>query len=127
MALVHPAPAGLTMIPCRSPHREDAMEHRWNARRPVTGEAVIECPRLGKVRAAIRDVSMGGMCVEASTTLPLNAPVMVEFHLPTRERDGGYHLRAMIVRRAGSGEAGLMFLDLGTGTVESLRNDLRAL
>ena len=63
----------------------------------------------------------------ASTTLPLNAPVMVGFRLPTRERDGGYHLRAMIVRRASSGAAGLMFLDLGSGTVESLRNDLLAL
>src|SRR6185369_12051429 len=103
------------------------MEHRWNARRLVAGDVVIECPRGEKVRATMRDMSLGGMCVEApATALPLNAPVMVGFRLPTRERDGGYHLRAMIVRHAG-GAAGLMFLDLGTGTVESLRNDLRAL
>src|SRR5687768_13389183 len=103
------------------------MEHRWNARKSLTGEVIIECPRIGRVRAMMRDVSVGGMFVETrSGVLPLNAPVMVGFRLPARESEGGYHLHAMIVRRAGRG-AGLMFLDLGTGTAEALREELNIL
>ncbi len=96
------------------------MEHRWSTRKPVVGNAVVECPRVGRVPVVIRDVSLGGMWVEtAGTVLPVNTPVMVGFSLPVHEREGGYHLHAMIVRHAPGG-AGLMFLDLGTGTVRSL-------
>jgi len=103
------------------------MEHRWNARRFVTGEVVVECPRWGKLRASMCDVSLGGMFIEGiSAPLTLNTPVMVSFRLPARESDGGYHLHAMVVRRAARG-IGLMFLDLGSGTFEALRSELRAL
>lgn len=103
------------------------MEHRWNTRRPLTGEVIIECPRIGRVRAMMRDISVGGMFVEIrSGALPLNMPVMVGFRLPARESEGGYHLHAMIVRRSGRG-AGLMFLDLGIGTAGALREELNVL
>lgn len=102
------------------------MEHRWNARKSVNGDVLIESPRLGKIRAVMRNVSIGGMLVETpATTLPLNTPVMVGFRLPVGESDGGYHLEAMVVRRADKC-AGLMFLNLGFGTVECLRERLKA-
>ena len=99
------------------------MEHRWSARKPINGNVVIECPRLGLVRAAIRDVSLGGMLLEKSpAVLPLNAPVTVVFALP-QDDQGGYCMQAMIVRQTSNGAA-LMFLDPEAEVIRSMRNTL---
>ena len=100
------------------------MEHRWSARRPVIGNVIVECPRIGLVRAALRDVSLGGMFIETkAVVLPLNAPVSVVFDLPADDGNEGYCLQAMIVRHA-SGGAGIMFLDPGGEVVRSMRDAL---
>jgi len=100
------------------------MEHRWSARRPVIGNVIVECPRIGLVRAALRDISLGGMFVETSAVvLPLNAPVSVVFDLPADDGNEGFCLQAMIVRHASRG-AGLMFLDPGSEVIRSMRDAL---
>lgn len=100
------------------------MEHRWSARKPVTGNVIVECPRIGLVRAALRDISLGGMLVETTAVvLPLNAPVSVVFDLPLEDRREGFCLQAMIVRHT-SGGAGVMFLDPETSVMRSMRDVL---
>lgn len=100
------------------------MEHRWSARKSVMGNVVVECPRIGLVRAAMRDVSLSGMFVETGPmVLPLNAPVSVVFSLPSDQSDEDYCLQAMIVRHATKG-AGIMFLDPDTETIRSMRSKL---
>lgn len=100
------------------------MEHRWSARKPITGNVIVECPRVGLVRAVMRDVGLGGMFVENSTVnLPLNAPVSVIFDLPESGRGDGYCLQAMIVRRNANG-AGIMFLDPEPDVLRSMRTAL---
>ncbi len=100
------------------------MEHRWSARKLVAGNVVVECPRVGLVRAAMRDVSLGGMFLETkAVVLPVNAPVTVVFDLPAGPQGGAYCLQAMIVRRT-SGGAGLMFLDPESEAVRAMRESL---
>jgi hypothetical protein len=97
------------------------MEHRWSARKPVDGNVVVECPRVGLVRATMRDVSLSGMFVETGPmVLPLNAPVSVVFNLPSDARERDYCLQAMIVRHTTKG-AGIMFLDPDAETIRSMR------
>src|SRR5207247_10487748 len=81
-----------------------SMKHRWSTRKSVAGSVILECPRNRLVRAAMRDVSLGGMFVEmSSVVLPLNAPVSVVFDLSTGDRRGSFCLEAMIVRHTGDG------------------------
>lgn len=100
------------------------MEHRWSARKSVTGNVIIECPRIGLVRASLRDLSLGGMFIEThAVILPLNAPVSVVFDLPGEEGSESFCLQAMVVRHASRG-AGVMFLDTGADIVSSMRDVL---
>jgi hypothetical protein len=100
------------------------MEHRWSTRKSYTGSVVVECPRVGLVRATMRDISLSGMFVETGPmVLPLNAPVSVVFNLPEDKRDSDYCLQAMIVRHTTNG-AGIMFLDPDTDIVRSMRSQL---
>lgn len=100
------------------------MEHRCSRRKPITAEVIVECPRVGLVRADMLDVSLGGLLLETrSGVLPLNAAVSVIFDLPASERSGGFCLQAMVVRHTPTG-AGLMFLDPDVDTVRSMRNSL---
>jgi hypothetical protein len=97
------------------------MEHRWSTRKVVTGSVVVECPRIGLVPAVMRDVSLGGMAVEAQVgSLPLNAPVAVVFDLPSGERSDAYCLPAMVVRRM-QGGVGIMFLEPDAEVLRSMR------
>jgi hypothetical protein len=100
------------------------MEHRWSARKPFSGNVVVECPRVGLVHATMRDVSLSGMFVETGPmVLPLNAPVSVVFNLPLGKIAEDYCLQAMIVRHTAKG-AGIMFLDPDNDVVRSMRTKL---
>ncbi len=100
------------------------MEHRWSARKQVPGSVVVECPRVGLVRAVLRDVSLGGMFIETnSAVLPLNAPVSVVFDLTAKNHRGGYCLQGMVVRHKSNG-AGIMFLDPEAEALRSMRESL---
>lgn len=100
------------------------MEHRWSMRKPVTGNVIVECPRLGLVQATMRDISLGGMSVETDAVpLPLNAPVAVVFDLPSGDRRDAYCLHAMIVRRTVNGAA-IMFLEPDANVLRTMRSAL---
>jgi hypothetical protein len=101
------------------------MEHRWSFRKAMTGSVIVECPRLGMVRASLRDMSLGGMFVETgSTNLPMNAPVAVSISpLVPNGQNAGTSLQAMVVRHTTEG-AGLMFLDPKVDTLRVLREVL---
>jgi hypothetical protein len=101
------------------------MENRWSTRKTLKGDAVVEGPGLGRVQATLRDVSLGGALVETGdVSLPLNAPVSVAFNLsPGDDHRGDYRLHATVVRRDAS-RVGLLFQDLDTETIRSLRATL---
>ncbi len=46
------------------------MEHRWNARRPLTVKAILHSPVLGPERVKIRDIGAGGVRVEVQDDVP---------------------------------------------------------
>jgi hypothetical protein len=105
-------------------HGDRHMEHRWSTRKLLSRNVVVECPRVGLVRATMRDVSLGGMFVETgNTALPLHAPISVVFNLSPTKRDGDYCLPAMIVRHTSKG-SGIMFLDPDAEALRSLRATL---
>ena len=99
------------------------MEHRWSARKSMTTSVVVDCARLGTVSADIRDVSLGGMFVKTAINSPVNSIVILAFSLPTQHHHDHYRLQAIVVRRADEGLA-LMFQDLQTETIRSLRQSL---
>ncbi len=98
------------------------MEHRWSTRKSVTGNVVVECPRIGLIHAAMQDVSLGGMSINAeSVSLPVNAPLAVVFDLASGERRDAYCLQAMVVRRIAGGGMGIMFLDPDAEVIRAMR------
>ncbi len=100
------------------------MEHRWSARKLFERKVRIEGLRIGST-AVMRDVSLGGLQIEIGLgLLPLNAPVHVAFNLASpeqQEQHNDFRLEAMVVRHTPAGGAGLMFLQLDTDTIRSLR------
>ncbi len=46
------------------------MEHRWNARRPLTVKAILHSPVLAPERVKIRDIGAGGVRVEVQDDVP---------------------------------------------------------
>jgi hypothetical protein len=101
------------------------MEHRWSLRKLMTASVIVECPRIGMVRACMRDISLGGMFIETGPiSLPLNAPIAVSFNSSTFDDQRDDHrLQAMVVRQAPNG-VGLMFLESEVDVIRSLREVL---
>jgi hypothetical protein len=99
------------------------MEHRWSLRKTAAGIVTVECPRLGIVRAFLKNVSLGGAFIETGgTALPLDAPVVLTFHARHMgEWLNGRGLNAMVIRLTADG-AGLMFIDPEIETVRALRD-----
>lgn len=54
-------------------------EHRCCARKALDRELMIGYPQTGFVRAQVRDISLGGMCIETTASLALNTPVELLF------------------------------------------------
>lgn len=100
------------------------MEHRWSVRKRVRGAVRIDCPDIGPLSLGLRDVSLGGMCVEdRSRALPLYRVVKARFELPLAGRDEQFCADALVVRRHDRG-AGLMFVDMPAATSARLRQAL---
>ena len=97
------------------------MEHRWSSRHCQEGEVTAHCPPVGSFRAAVRDISLGGMFIETGETeLRLHAPVSVSLVLRDRGEMSSHRLHAMVVRTTAAG-AGLMYLDSSAETLQPLR------
>jgi hypothetical protein len=59
-----------------------AIEHRCGTRTPLNLDVTIHVPRLGAVAATVRDISIGGMQVEAPVKFSVHQLVTVEFAFP---------------------------------------------
>lgn len=92
------------------------IEQRWNLRKPVTTEVILHSPRLGVVRARTRDLSYGGMRVDAMpATLGPNNWVRVTFIVHHDAETLRQSVDARVIH-AGSHGCGLMFVDFNRDT-----------
>jgi hypothetical protein len=97
------------------------MDHRWSARKPVDGSVVVECSRVGKVSAIMRDISLGGMLIDTGpVAVPLKSRVIVGFYLVPNDQYSWYRLNATAVRHTEQGTA-MIFLDCEGETIRALR------
>jgi hypothetical protein len=100
------------------------LEHRWSLRKPVSGSAVVECARTGRIDAQLRDISLGGLLVDTgAATLPLKTRVSVGFHLVADDPYSWYRMNAIVVRNGHAGTA-MIFLDCEGETFRALRASL---
>ncbi len=100
------------------------MENRWSIRKLQSGEVTVESARFGRISAVLRDVSLGGALVDTGeVSLPLNTPVSVAFNLFPGDHRSDFRLHATVVRRDAM-RAGLLFQELDTDTIRSLRATL---
>ncbi len=101
------------------------MEHRWSGRKSILGNVTLDCERTGAVQAAVRDVSLGGMLVDAgSVTMPMHALVVVGLNFFSDVIGDDYRLQAMVVRHGPKGTA-LMFLDPDLQAINTLNRVIR--
>ena len=92
------------------------IEQRWNFRRPVTTEVILHSPRLGVVRARTRDLSYGGMRVDAMpANLGPNNWVRVTLFVRHDAETLHQSVDARVIH-AGSHGCGLMFVDFDRDT-----------
>lgn len=94
------------------------MEHRSGARTSLNLEARIHLSRRGTVPARVRDISMGGMRVNAAGHFRVHQQVVVEFAFP--RDDHCRRWRAAIVY-VGADGIGLMFDGLRLNELATLR------
>lgn len=97
------------------------MEHRWSIRTPVLGDVVLTIPPSTKVRATLRDISMGGISVLADhLDLPTNTVVTLAFSIENAGQVSHHRLPGQVVycdvRRAG-----LVFINPAIETLHVLR------
>jgi len=90
---------------------EVPMEHRWHLRKPVRLEMIAQSSTLGLICTTSRNISLGGIlldtgeaCLSSRVVVELSCCLLHEAHCRF------YSVRAQVVY-AGSGCAGLMFLD----------------
>jgi hypothetical protein len=73
------------------------MVERASARKAVTLSAVVSCARFGLIRGTIRDLSQGGLYVEAETSIvPIGAPVSVTFSPDCAWCEGSVTIRGTV-------------------------------
>ena len=100
------------------------MEHRWSVRKRVRGTVRVDGPDIAPLPLGLRDLSLGGMCVEdRSRALPLYRVVKTRFELPLAGRDEEFRADALVVRRHDRG-TGLMFVHMPAVTSARLRQAL---
>lgn len=95
------------------------MEHRLSGRIPLLQQAVIDCPRMGRNLAKIRNIGLSGAVVESSLYLPLYTLLTVSFSLENSGERHDFRFEAMVVRHTPTG-AGLLFSDLETRELQRL-------
>lgn len=98
------------------------MEHRWSIRTPLKGEVVLTIQPWTKVRASLRDISMGGISVRAEhLDLPINAIVTLAFSLDNHG-EASYHRLSGQVVYCDALHTGLVFLNPANETLRILRH-----
>lgn len=99
------------------------MDHRCGARTPLDLEVSIESQSCGEMRARVRDISIGGMRLEAGADLSVYQPVIIKLSFP--RGSPAQRWQAMVVHAA-NGSAGVMFEFLRTAELQKLIELLRA-
>jgi PilZ domain len=99
------------------------MEHRCGSRLPLNLEVAVRSSAFGEVRGQVRDISVGGMRLEADAGFSVYQPVTIEFSFPPRSPRQRW--RAMVVHAA-NGSAGVMFEFLRAAELAKLIELLRA-
>lgn len=99
------------------------MDHRCGTRMPLNLEVALQSRTFGEVRGRIRDISIGGMRVEAGADFSVHQPVTIEFSFP--HGSAPQRWEAMVVR-AGNGSVGVMFEFLRAAELAKLIELLRA-
>ena len=102
------------------------MEHRWNARRPLTVKAILHSPVLGPERVKIRDIGAGGVRVEVQDDVPAtNLHVELVFVGNERGILRIYRVPALIVWTS-KNMVGLMFYEMSPRAVVAVLNAFSA-
>ena len=98
------------------------MEHRWNARRPLTVKAILHSPVLGPKRVKIRDIGAGGVRVEVPGDVPAtNLHVELVFVGNERGVLRIYRVPALIMWTS-KNMVGLMFYEMSPRAVIAVLN-----
>lgn len=80
------------------------MERRQGLRKRVDIQTIIERRDGSALAARIRDVSLGGLFIDApNDVLPLYAPLRLRFTLRRRNRDEEHFWRGMVARTTPNG------------------------
>lgn len=96
-------------------------EHRWSGRAALTLDVTLYNGDAGPVRTHSRDISLGGMFIEAvPETLSLNDRVTLVFNLSGGGEISHQRLPASVVRIAPGG-AGLMYHNSDPASIRELR------
>ncbi len=86
------------------------MEQRWNVRTPFELEVTVHTPEQDAIPGTTRDVSFGGMYVEAAADTRPADKTLVDV---TVSIDGNRETISGLVVRSGQQGFGVMFTDLG--------------
>jgi c-di-GMP-binding flagellar brake protein YcgR len=80
---------------------------RRAARVPVDIAVVARVAEVGEIQARINDLSIGGLALQCSQSLPINREVLTQFSLPGVT--GLIHATGRIVNANDTGRAGVRF------------------
>lgn len=83
-------------------------EHRCCARQVLDREIMIGYPPYGFIRARVRNISLGGLCVETAAPLAINRRVELLFHTSADNTEETHRWQATVTHAAPSG-VGLKF------------------
>ncbi len=90
------------------------MEHRFNQRKPVSLDVMIEHQGLGLVNAQTINVSMGGMYIDTGRIrLPSNSSIKILFTLDAKCNSRTHDVLGIVVRSTEDG-VGIMFDGMNT-------------
>jgi hypothetical protein len=97
------------------------VEHRCNARRPVSLDAVVGSRALGRITCRVRNISLGGVLVEIPRLKPaVNSIVELSFAVPLDEANQCCRVVAIVVHHT-ERRVGLMFEELGPETRRAVK------
>lgn len=85
------------------------MEHRFNLRKPISLDIMIDHQGLGLVSAQTLNISMGGMFIDTGRIrLPSNAVIQLSFTIESEWNNRTYSTSALVVHSGDDG-VGIMF------------------
>ncbi len=97
-----------------------AIEHRCGVRRVIDVRVFVAVRSFGVVKARARNISIGGLYVQATASIPQNARVDVVFVRRHHNIYRLYRLPAVVMRGAADG-AGVMFSEFNPNAFYALR------